>query len=143
MTPRTIKILPHASQSYFETLHFPINEYALSKKTFNLLPQNNTDDHKGQGPEDAGGRHDDPGPPEGRLLLNVGRADEGGPRVTQRRPVDGLRRRELSVKNDGAVVDAARCTADLELVGVDGGQVVHDVLQKNGKKDINIRSTSA
>jgi hypothetical protein len=134
VTHQTLKILPRASQSYFETLHFPINEYALSEKTFNLLPQNNTDNHKGQSPKDAGGRHDDPRPPEGRFLLNVGRADEGGPRVTQRRPVDRLRRGELSVKNDGAVVDAARCTADLELVGVDGGQVVHDVLQKNGKR---------
>ncbi len=109
--------------------HKPI---CSQQKKFNLLPQNNTDNHKGQGPEDAGGRHDDPGPPEGRLLLNVGRADERRTRVAQRRPVDGLRHGELSVENDGAVVDAARCATDLELVGVDGGQVVHDVLQKNG-----------
>ncbi len=105
---------------------------AKKTKYVNLLPQNNTDNHKGQGPEDAGGRHDDPGPPEGRLLLDVGRADERRARVTQRWPVDRLRRGELSVENDGAVVDAARGSADLELVGVDGGQVVHDVLQKNG-----------
>ena len=55
--------------------------------------------------------------------------------------MDGLRRGELSVKYNGAVVDAACGSADLELVGVDGGQVVHDVLQKNGKKDINVRIT--
>jgi hypothetical protein len=47
-----------------------------------------------------------------------------------------------NIYNNRAIADAVCCAADLELVGVDGGQVVHEVLQKNRKKNINIRSTS-
>ncbi len=38
-----------------------------------------------------------------------------------------------SIYNDVAVVDAVHGATDLELVGVHGGLVVHDVLQDEGK----------
>jgi hypothetical protein len=48
----------------------------------------------------------------------------------------------VNIYKDGVIVDAACCAADSELVGAHGAQVVHYVLHKKGKKDINIRSTS-
>ncbi len=47
----------------------------------------------------------------------------------------------VNIYKDRAIVDAACCAADFELVGVHGGQFVHDVLQEKGKKDINVQVT--
>ena len=43
-----------------------------------------------------------------------------------------------SIYNDAAVVDAAHGATVLELVGVHGGLVVHDVHQEKVKRGINM-----
>ena len=96
-------------------------------KSRSLPPHEDAENYEGDDADGDGARDDDARLP-GVALRHVGRADERRARVAQCRPVDDLDVGELSVEDDGPVVDAARGAAHLELVRVHRRQVVHDVL---------------
>ena len=105
----------------------PINVTPSKVQNDVLPPHDDADDDEGDNTNSDGSGHDDARFPD-VILLNVGRADERRARVAHCRPVDDLDVGELSVEDDGPVVDAARGAAHLELVRVHRRQVVHDVL---------------
>ena len=100
-----------------------------NKTSLSLPPHEDAENDEGDDADGDGARDDDARLP-GVTLRHVGRADERRSGVAQRRPADDLDVGELAVEDDGAVVDAPRGAADLELVRVDRRQVVHDVLWK-------------